>query len=134
MGCISLWFVFMLKWLGYLKLSVQVCQLKVEVSKFVEVISLLDQLNDVVIICFGWKNSLQFMGFFIKCFSFFSKSTILGILFICNFSLDFLLPTKYCELCCDYFFWLYSWLFSPRLSRFSIALLTGVVLLEKKKS
>lgn len=105
-----------------------------EVSKFVEVISLLDQLNDVVIVCFGGKDSLQFMGFFIKCFSFFSKSTILGILFIHNFNLDFLLPTKYCELCCDYFSDFILGSFSPRHSRFSIALLRGVVLLERKKS
>lgn len=103
----------------------QVCQLKVEVSKFVEVISLLDQLKDVVIVCFGGKDSLQFMGFFIKCFSFSSKSTILGILFIHNFNLDFLLPTKYYELCCDYFSDFILRYFSPRLSRFSIAFAYG---------
>lgn len=107
--------------------------MKGEVSKFVEVISLLDQLNDVVIICFGRKDSLQFMDFFIEYFSFFSKSTILEILFIHNFNLDFLLPTKYCELCCHCFLTILG-SFSPRLSRFYMALLMGVVLLVKKMS
>lgn len=51
--------------------SLEVCQLKGEVSKFVEIIrSQLDQLNDVAIVCFGeedlWISSANALFIFLK--------------------------------------------------------------------
>lgn len=82
--------------------SLKVCHLEGEVSKFVEIIrSQLDQLNDVVVVCFGEEDLPQFMDFFTKWSFYFSQKKMLSWRFYLY--ILFYLPTKYCELCFHYF-------------------------------
>lgn len=77
--------------------SLKVCHLEGEVSKFVEIIrSQLDQLNDVVVVCFGEEDLPQFMDFFTKWSFYFSqKKCYLGD-FIYTYSSTYLPNTVNC--------------------------------------
>lgn len=56
--------------------SLELCQLKGKISKFIEISrSQLDQLSDVAV-CFGEEDLLQFMDFFTKCSFCFSQKML----------------------------------------------------------